>query len=176
MKVLETERLVLRWVELDDAEFIRRLVQEPAWKRYIGERNLNTPEEARAHVEKSYRGMYARLGFGLNLVADRVTGEPHGVCGLLKRDTLDDVDLGFAFLESSWGRGYAFEAGAAVMAREPARLGLVRVAAITTPDNAASIRLLAKLGFRFDGVRVLGEGKPPVNLYLWEAAAGSQSG
>jgi len=175
MNVLETERLLLRWVELDDAGFIMRLVQEPAWKRYIGDRNVNTPEEARAHVEKSYRGMYARLGFGLNLVADRATGEPHGICGLLKRDSLEDVDLGFAFLESSWGRGYAFEAAAAVMAREPARRGLTRVAAITAPGNAASIRLLGKLGFRFDRETALGVGKPAVNLYLWEAA-GPQSG
>jgi len=176
MKVLETERLLLRWVELDDAGFIMRLVQEPAWKRHIGDRKVDTPEEARAHVEKSYRSMYARLGFGLNLVTDRRTGEPHGICGLLKRDSLGDVDLGFAFLESSWGRGYAFEAASAVMAQEPARLGLTRVAAITAPGNAASIRLLGKLGFRFDQEKGLGVGKPVVNLYLWEAAAAPQSG
>jgi len=169
VKVLETPRLVLRWVELADAAFFVRLLNDPAWLQYIGDRSVHTEAAAAAHIEKSYRGAYARNGFGLYLVESRSTGEPLGICGLLKRDQLEDLDLGFAFVATARGQGYAREACAAVLAHEPAAQGRGRVVAITLPTNAASIGLLEKLGFRYERTLDWGGGKPPVSLYAWQA-------
>lgn len=94
--------------------------------------------------------MYERFGFGLYLTELKDEGVPIGLCGLLKRDTLDDVDVGFAFLPRFWSKGYAFESASAVMAYGRSVLGLERIVAITAPDNESSIRLLEKLGMGFE--------------------------
>ena len=105
MKILETERLVLRWLGADDAAFIHQLVNEPAWLRYIGDRGVRTLDDARVYIEKRFVEMYGRLGFGLYLVELKHSGEPVGICGLIKRESLEDVDLGFALLSKFWARG-----------------------------------------------------------------------
>jgi RimJ/RimL family protein N-acetyltransferase len=150
LKPLQTARLNLRPLTLDDAAFILELVNEPSWLRYIGDRGVRTLDDARVYLTKGPLDMYARLGFGLLLVELREDGTPLGLCGLIKRDTLPDVDIGFAFLPEYWGKGYAREAAAAALADAAASYGLQRVVAITTLDNEASIRLLEKIGFRFD--------------------------
>jgi RimJ/RimL family protein N-acetyltransferase len=94
--------------------------------------------------------MYARVGFGLYLTELKEDGSPMGICGLVKRDFLDDVDIGFAFLPKYWGHGYAYEAASAVLAYGQRVLGLKRIVAITAPDNDRSARLLEKLGLRFE--------------------------
>lgn len=165
MKVLETDRLVLRWLTPDDAAFNLRLLNEPAWLRYIGDRGVRTLEESRTHLENGVLASYQRHGFGLYLVTLKEDDTPVGVCGLIRRDTLPDVDLGFAFLEEFHARGYAFESASAVMTYGKGTFGLSRLLAITTPDNAASIRLLGKLGFRFAEARSLTPDTPPINLY-----------
>jgi RimJ/RimL family protein N-acetyltransferase len=152
MIVAETERLLVRWFEPDDAGFILELVNEPSWIRFIGDKNVRDVEGARAYLERGPIDSYRKRGFGLNLVALRASGAPIGMCGLIKRDTLPDVDVGFAFLPAYWGRGYAQESAAAVLDHGRRALGVTRVVAILSPDNESSAKLLERLGFRRDGM------------------------
>lgn len=167
MKILETERLILRRFTLDDAGFILELVNEPSWLRFIGDKGVRTIEDARAYLLKGPLEMYERLGFGLYRVERKADGVPIGMCGLLKRASLDDVDIGFAFLPRFWSQGYAYESAAAVMAYGKAALGLGRILAITTPDNRASIKLLEKIGLRLERMKSLAQGEPEVALFGW---------
>lgn len=148
--VLETARLRLRPLDLDDDAFILRLVNDPAWLRYIGDKQVRTLDDARGYIVNGPQASYARFGFGLWLVERNDDATPIGLCGLIKRDVLDDVDLGFAFLPEFRGHGHAFEAAAAVVRHAREALDLPRLAAITAPDNDASMRLLEKLGLRFE--------------------------
>lgn len=155
---LRTDRLRLRPLTGEDAPFIVALLNEPSFLRFIGDRGVRTLEDAATYVQKGPQASYAQHGFGLLLVLRREDEAPIGMCGLLKREVLDDVDLGFAFLPSSWGKGYASEAAGAVLAHGREAFGLRRVAAIVQPDNAASLRVLDRLGFAFDRmVRMPGE-------------------
>lgn len=150
MKVLETERLILRWMSKDDAEFLLGLLNEPSWLQFIGDRGVRTLEDARTYILTGPVEMYVRLGFGLYMVELKESGLPLGICGLVKRDFLDDVDVGFAFLPAYWGQGYAYEAASAVIAYGAGVLNLKRIVAITALDNHRSARLLEKLGLRFE--------------------------
>ena len=150
MNVLETERLVLRRLTPDDAPFMLELVTDPSWIEFVGDRGLKTVEDARAYVVDKYIAGYEQHGFGLYLVALRETGEPLGICGLIKRDSLEDVDLGFAFLPRHVGRGYASEAAAASLEHGWRDLGLRRIVAITIPSNRRSIRVLERAGLKFE--------------------------
>ncbi len=150
MTVLQTGRIALRRLTTDDASFIRELVNEPSWIRYIGDRGVRSEDDARAYLVRGPIAMYERHGFGLWMCESKATGEPLGICGLIKRDTLEDVDIGFAFLPRFWGQGYAREAAAAVLDYGREVLELDRIVAITSSDNASSIRLLEKLGLRLE--------------------------
>ena len=150
MTVLQTARITLRRLTVADASFMRDLVNEPSWIRFIGDRGVRTVEDARAYLVKGPMAMYERCGFGLWLCEARASGEALGICGLIKRDTLEDVDIGFAFLPRFWGQGYAREAAAAVLDYGREVLELDRIVAITSPDNTSSIRLLEKLGLRLE--------------------------
>ena len=147
--VLQTERLRLRHMTPDDAEFMLGLLNDPGWHRFIGDRGIRTVDGAREHILKGPVAMVARLGFGFYLVERKEDGQPLGLCGLAKRDFLDDVDIGYAFLPEYGGQGYAFEAAQGVLAHAR-ELGLTRLVATVVPDNGASIRLLEKLGLRFE--------------------------
>lgn len=149
MKVLETERLVLRRATVEDDEFILALVNDPSWLRFIGDRGVRRLEDARAYILGSLVAMYERLGFGLYLVELKGANVPVGLCGLIKRDYLEDVDIGFAFLPDFRGKGYARESASAVMEYGSKAFGLNRLAAITSPGNHDSAMLLEKLGFNF---------------------------
>jgi len=122
-------------------------------------------EDARKYITNGPMEMYARLGFGLYLVQLKDGGIPIGLCGLIKRDGLDDVDIGFAFLPDYRTRGYAYEAAAATMTYGKEVLKLERIVAITSPDNEASGRLLEKLGLRFEHTIRLSEGADEVKLF-----------
>ena len=150
MKVIETERLVLRWLSIADAAFIFELVNEPSWLKYIGDKGVKTLQDAEDYIRKGPIEMYERLGFGLYLVEIKKSGEQIGICGLIKREALEDVDLGFAFLPKFWGKCYAFESASAATSYGRNVLGLPRIAAITSQDNRPSEKLLEKLGFRFE--------------------------
>lgn len=147
--LITTDRVIIRKFNLDDAEFIYQLLNSEAWINYIGNRNIQNLEDARNYIANSPLYFYQKFGFGPYLVALKDTQEPIGMCSLIKRDTLNDVDLGFAFLDPFIGRGYAYEASKAVIEFSEKTLALKKLLAITLPYNIASIKLLEKLGFRY---------------------------
>lgn len=165
VNVIETQRLVLRRFTTEDAAFLLRLLNEPSFLRYIGDRGVLSLEDARRYILKGPVDSYRRYHFGLFLTELKSDGTPVGMCGLVKRIALTDVDLGFAFLPEFWSRGYAVEAATAVMDYAGATIGLKRVVAITSLDNAGSMRLLGKLGFRFERrIRLVGD-EEELNLF-----------
>jgi len=153
MTVLETERLILREFNTDDARFILTLLNEPSFLRYIGDKKVRNLDDARQYILNGPRASYDRHGFGLYQVELKDSHTAAGMCGLLKRDELPDADIGFAFLPDYWNKGFAFEAAAAVLRDARERLKLNRVLAIVNPDNEASIKLLEKLGLRFERMK-----------------------
>jgi len=164
-KIIETERLILRELCADDAPFILQLVNEPAWLRYIGDKNIKTIEAAQDYIRKGPREMYARRGFGLWLVELKEGAVSIGICGLIKRESLEEVDLGFAFLPAYWKKGYAFESASAVLSLGREKFGLEKIVAVMAPGNDASERLLAKLDFRFERMVRLSSNAPEIKLY-----------
>lgn len=166
MQVVEADRLTLRRLTVDDAAFIQELVNDPAWLKFIGDRGVRTLESARGFILDGPVAMYAHQGFGLYLVELKETCAPVGICGLVKRDWLTDVDLGFAFLPEFRGRGFASEAGLATLEYGRHSLGLDRIAAIVVPENQASIQVLRKLGFSFERMVLPPNGPREVCLYL----------
>jgi ribosomal-protein-alanine N-acetyltransferase len=165
VNVLETERLILRQLTADDDKFILELVNEPSWLRNIGDRGVKTPEHARAYLQKGPIEMYHRLGFGLYLVELKEKSTALGICGLIKRDTLTEVDLGFAFLSRFQAQGYGFESATGVLAYGKQTLGLTRILAVTSQDNQPSSKLLGKLGFHFEQSLRLSPNTAEVKLY-----------
>jgi RimJ/RimL family protein N-acetyltransferase len=166
--VLETGRLTLRRIGPDDDTFIVGLLNEPSFLLHIGDKGVRTCDDARRYIAGLQAG-YERFGFGVWLVERKDGGEPVGICGLLKRDWLEDVDLGFALRPAFWGRGYAFEAASAVLGHGRGSLGLRRIVAITSLDNDPSIQLLGKLGFRFERIARFTEGGEELRLFASEA-------
>lgn len=150
MKTLETERLILRPLSVDDAAFMLVLLNEPSYIQNIGDRKVRTLEGARVHITKGPLASYISNGFGLYLVTLKETSEPIGICGLIKRDTLEDVDIGYAYLPKFWSKGYAVESALAMKEFARGEIGLKRIVGITNPDNWASIRVLEKIGMNFE--------------------------
>jgi len=184
MKILETERLVLREVDAGDDAFMLDLLNQPSFIRYIGDRHVRDLEQSRTFIESRYRASYRDNGFGLYAVElksehtdENASGQnirnpkpdiPNqviGICGFVRRDTLPDADIGFAFLPQFEGKGYAFESASAVMDYGKNVLGLKRVLAITSLDNDSSIKLLGKLGFKFDRLVTLGSDTEEIRLF-----------
>ncbi|HET6822403.1 MAG TPA: GNAT family N-acetyltransferase [Anaerolineales bacterium] len=150
MTVLETERLSLRQLTTDDAPFIFVLVNEPSFIQNIGDRNVRTIEDARAYILNGPVTSYEKNRFGLYLVVLKETNESIGMCGLIKRDGLEDVDIGYALLPKFWSKGYAVEAARAVKEYAKDVVELKRLVAIVDPANEASIRVLEKIGLRYE--------------------------
>lgn len=166
MKVLETDRLVLRWLSPDyDAGFILDLLNDPSFIRFIGDKGVRTVDDARNYILNGPVASYKQFGFGLYATELKDTGMPIGICGILKRETLPHPDIGFAFLSEYRNQGFAFEAAAATMRHARKTLGLDRVLAITTPDNEASAKLLRKIGMRYDRLIKLSADANEVKLF-----------
>ncbi|MEJ2605030.1 MAG: GNAT family N-acetyltransferase [Gammaproteobacteria bacterium] len=146
--VAETPRLRLRRLCADDAAFVLRLVNEPAFRENIGDKNLRTLVDARRFLEEGAWTCQPREGYGQFLVEDRDTGAAVGVCGLLYRAERELSDVGFALVPEARGRGYAEEAARAVLDYARLELGVAEVSALVSPGNAASIRVLEKLGLQ----------------------------
>jgi len=172
VNVLETERLLLRRISVDDAAFMLELLNEPSFVRFIGDRGVQTIDDARDYVLKGPVASYETFGFGLYLTVPKEDGVPIGICGLVKRDSLPDVDVGFAFLPRFWGKGYASESAAAVIAYGRRAFGLPRVAGVVRPDNLGSIRVLETLGLTFERMVRLSEDGPESKLFVsrWESS------
>jgi RimJ/RimL family protein N-acetyltransferase len=163
--IVETRRLTIRRLTLDDAPFIWELLNDAAFMQFIGDRGVRTVDDACEYLTKGPLEMYERLGFGLWGVELRTTRTPMGICGLLKREWLDDVDLGFAFLPEFRGAGYAFESAAAVIGYGLDHLKLSRLTAIVSPGNAKSESLLARLGMQPGGMVRAPDATKDVQLY-----------
>ena len=149
-KILETERLILREAMAADAAFVLDLLNQPSFKKYIGDRGVRTLEQAREYIASRFIKSYRDNGFGLYLMELQASHVPIGLCGFVSRETLPAPDIGFALLPQYEKQGYAFEASSAMMRYGRGELGLERVLAITTVDNISSGRLLGKIGLRFD--------------------------
>jgi [ribosomal protein S5]-alanine N-acetyltransferase len=171
--VLSTPRLRVRPLEASDSAFIVSLLNDDAFIRNIGDRGVRSLEDAAGYISNGPGASYVRYGFGLCAVALAESGTPIGICGLLQRDQLPSPDLGFAFLPQYRSQGYAYEAASAVMADAHGRLGIPTVLAIVNPGNAASIRLLERLGFTFERMIRLGADAAPLKLFA--AAVGQKS-
>ncbi len=150
MKIFETERTILREVTADDAEFILDLLNQPSFIKYIGDRNLRTVEQAREYIESRFTASYKQFGFGMYAVVLKETSQPIGICGFVRRDTLPDADIGFAFLPQFARRGFAFETAGAMLRYGEEKLNLKTVLAIISKNNEASGKLLEKLDFKFE--------------------------
>jgi [ribosomal protein S5]-alanine N-acetyltransferase len=166
--LLATERLAIRRLTLEDAPFLLELLNEPSFLRNIGDRGVRSVVDARRYLEAGPLASYHAHGFGLYRVELGDSGEPIGICGLLRRPQLDDVDLGFALLPRFWGRGYAIEAARRVLRHAWEDVALLRVVAITTPDNRGSIRVLESLGMTFEGTVPWDEDGAELRLYAIE--------
>ncbi len=165
MNEVRAARIRLRSLGAGDAAFVCRLMNEPAWLEFIGDRAVRDAPGARRYIEDGPWSAYRAQGYGLKVVELLATFEPVGLCGLLKRDSLADPDLGFALLAAFHGQGYALEAARATLDHGRQALGLSRVVAIVDEGNVRSTRLLGKLGFEFERrVRLVADGAP-VALY-----------
>jgi RimJ/RimL family protein N-acetyltransferase len=165
---MQTERLVLSRLSYDDCEFIVELVNEPSFKRFIGDKKVNTPDDARRYLRDGPIGSYKRFGYGLFLVCPKGARSPAGICGLVKRQEFDDPDIGFAFLKRYRGTGYALESAQAVLNHGFRELGLKRIIAMADPDNEASVRLLSRLELEFERMVRLPGDDHDINLYAIE--------
>jgi len=164
MTILRSQRLDLRELELSDDEFILQLLNEDDFMRFIGDKGVRTLADARDYISQGPLDSYRRYGFGLYLARLR-GGAPIGMCGLVKRDGLDDVDVGFAFLSQYRSKGYAAEAAGAVLAYAKQHLKLPRVVAITAPDNQASIGVLERIGLEYERMIKLSQDGPELKLF-----------
>lgn len=151
MHVLDTARLRLRTLTLDDAGIYLQVMNTPLFHRWIGDRQIRTEAQAREALAVGPLTMQSMRGYSLYLVERKRDDSVIGMCGLIKRETLQDVDLGYAYLPDYAGQGYATEAAAGVLAHAR-RLGLRRVVAITSPGNDASDAVLRKVGMRFEKI------------------------
>lgn len=165
MHILDTERLRLRTLDVSDAPFYLALLNTDEFIANIGDRNVRTLAAAREAIRSGPVAMQARLGHSIYLVERKVDDAAIGICGLIKRDTLDDVDLGYAFLPQVFGLGYAREAAQAVLEHARRDIGLPRVVAITSPENLASSKVLTRIGMHFDKIVRLSATDPGTSLY-----------
>ncbi|WP_226604049.1 GNAT family N-acetyltransferase [Bacillus cereus] len=167
MIVLKTERLNLRWLDIKDAPFILDLVNDPAWIQFIGDKGVRNLEDAKNYIVNGPIDMYNKLGFGLYLVERKEDLTPLGMCGLIKRDSLEDVDIGFAFLETFRSKGYGYESASAIIEYGVQKLGMKRIVAITSIDNIASGKLLEKVGLRLE--KIISDSGEDLKLFGYNA-------
>ena len=166
---IETERLQLRQFTHAEDAFILRLLNDPDWKRFIGDRGVRTLQQAHTYID-GLIATYERHGFGLWLMVRKTDGAAMGMCGLIRRDSLDDPDVGFAVLPAFRKQGYTTEAAAATLRYAKDVAGLQRVVAITIADNASSIDVLQRIGLRFEKKLRLARDPEELNLYAIEWA------
>ncbi len=166
--ILETERLILRRLTTDDADFILNLLNQRSFIQFIGDRGVRNSAEARRYIETRFIESYERFGFGLYLVELKPQNAPIGICGFVKRDTLSHADIGFAFLPEYWSQGYAVEAARATLRYGKNVLEFQRVLAVTAKDNESSGKLLAKIGLKYEGLIRLSETDAESKLFSAE--------
>ncbi|MDH3400013.1 MAG: GNAT family N-acetyltransferase [Chromatiales bacterium] len=162
---LQTDRLLLEHFSFEDCGFILRLLNEPSFIENIGDKGVRDLEGARAYLRDGPIASYAANGFGLFRVGLRQSGDCIGMCGLISREILEDVDIGYGFLPEFWGQGYGIESAAAVMRYGREQLGLKRIVAVVSPGNTSSIKLLQKLGMQNSGKIRMADNEPEIDLF-----------
>jgi RimJ/RimL family protein N-acetyltransferase len=167
MNIAETQRLTLRTANVNDAPFYLALLNDPGFITHIADRNIRTLDAARAALLAGPVAMQAALGHAMYVVELTDTATPIGMSGLIKRDALPEVDIGYAFLAAYCGHGYGYEAACAVL-QHARQLGIARIMAITAPGNTASQRVLQKCGLRFQGVQRIAPYETDSHIYLGE--------
>ncbi|MBE2222441.1 MAG: GNAT family N-acetyltransferase [Anaerolineae bacterium] len=167
--ILETERLFLRELTVEDADFILQLLNEPEYIIFIGDRGVRTHKDARNYIQETIIASYEKNGFGLYLVELKEDATPIGCCGLINRDGLPDIDIGYAFLAEFHNFGFATESAEAVMAFGKNNIGLKRIVGITAVDNQKSIKILEKVGLRFEKRITLPGDHEEILLFGWDA-------
>jgi [ribosomal protein S5]-alanine N-acetyltransferase len=150
VKILETERLILREAGPADAAFVLDLLNQPSFIKYIADRGVRTLEQAREYIATRFINSYEKHGYGLYAMEIIGSLTPIGLCGFVNRETLPHPDIGFALLPQFEKQGYAFEAASAMLDHGKNSLEFERVLAITSLDNESSGRLLEKIGLRFE--------------------------
>lgn len=166
--MITTNNLNIRHFTLEDANFILQLVNQNSWLQFIGDKNIHNTEDAKKYLLDGPIAMYNNHGFGLYAVETIESSQPIGMCGVIKRDTLPNADLGFAFLDEFTGRGYAYEACQGVLNYAKNNLQISALLAITMPENKKSIKLLEKLNFVFEEVIQQSANAPKLNLMIWK--------
>jgi [ribosomal protein S5]-alanine N-acetyltransferase len=164
--VIETERLILRKFTVDDAAFMLELLNTPDWLRFIGDRNVRTLEQAEQYLLNGYMKSYQNYGFGFYVVVIKATQELIGICGIVKREGLEDVDIGFAFFQQFMGKGYGYESASAVLNYALNDLKIKRIVAIVDPENVVSIGLIKKIGMQFE--KMIQVSPKDIELMLFE--------
>ena len=163
LDAIETERLILREMNTDDAAFLLALMNEPGWLEFIGNTTVKTLEDAKNHILNRLTSRVEGMGF--RVVALKESHIPVGVCGLIQRDFLSDPDIGYAFSEAYWHKGYAFEAGLAMLHYGRDQLHFKRFLAITDMGNQRSEKLLAKLGLVFESTVIHPQTGAELNVF-----------
>lgn len=164
MQVARTPRLILRQLTPADASFMLVLLNSQGFIENIGDRGVRTLVQAKDYILNGPMKSYAECGFGFYAVVLAENGFTIGICGLIKRPTLDNVDIGYAFLPQYWGKGYAFEAAKAAFDLGKS-LDIERIVAIVSAHNGASKALLNKLGLQFEQCLQLSPDDEPVELF-----------
>ena len=168
--MLETQRLTINELNPGDAAFVLELLNDSAFIQHIGDRNVRTLEQALAYLGEKVIPSYKRYGFGMYAVRLKQGDATVGMCGLVKRESLVDIDIGYGFLAAARGQGYALESALAIKLWAVETLGMERLVAIVSPDNQPSVTLLEKLGMSFESMIRLVEGDEDICLYAWNAA------
>jgi len=168
IKQFETERLFLIPSAVEDADFVLELMNTPKWLKYIGDRNVNTKEDAEKYISEKMLPQYERLGYGNFTVVRKSDGAKIGSCGLYDREGLEGIDIGFAFLPEFEGQGYGYESSSKVLELALKKYGITQLNAITSKLNLGSQKLLEKLGFKFDKYITLPKDKEEIMLYSFK--------
>ncbi len=171
--ILETERLFIREFTPDDAPYILEQLTTEEWLRFIGDRKVYDLAAARNYLVSHLIPGYTEKGFGFYAVDLKSNGKTIGMCGLVKRDELEDIDIGFAFLPAYFGKGYAYESARAVLSYAFEQLKKERICAITLAENQSSIHLLKKLGLEYKKQVLFSD--PHEELMLFEVKAVKKS-
>lgn len=163
--LIETERLYLRKFTLDDAPFILELLNTPTWLQFIGDRNVHSIEDAENYLKNGSLKSYQENGFGFYAVIEKTSSKTIGMCGLIKRDSLPDIDIGFAFLPHLISKGFGYEAASATLNYALNTLQIKRIIAIVNPDNEKSIGLIKKIGLHFEKMIKFGDEEKELMLF-----------
>ncbi|RUO80196.1 RimJ/RimL family protein N-acetyltransferase [Idiomarina tyrosinivorans] len=167
MTLFETQRVTVRQLSLNDAEWLLALFNSQGFIRYIGDREIRTVAQAKRYIQQGPLKSYQETGLGLYAVEAQTTATPVGVVSLLKRDYLEHIDVGYAMLPEHQGQGYALAATAGLIDYARWRFALSQIDAISQADNQASIMLLQRLQFRYqETIQLPGSDDPVARFSL----------